>query len=62
LLGLGRAVYGALTKRRPPVRIAIAFNPLVSWILPRFLPARVWDRMLAGIFGLKTLPRLKKEE
>ncbi len=62
LLGVSRVVHDALTKRRPPVRIACVYKFLFSWFIPVFLPARLVDWMLAGVFGIKPLPRLKKEE
>ncbi|MGD2133269.1 MAG: SDR family NAD(P)-dependent oxidoreductase [Maricaulaceae bacterium] len=54
---VARLVHRALTVRRPRVRYAIAKNPLVNWVLPRVLPARLVDRIIARIVGLKRLER-----
>jgi NAD(P)-dependent dehydrogenase (short-subunit alcohol dehydrogenase family) len=50
---IAEAVHRALTARRPPVRIAISPSPLMNWVLPRVLPARTLDRIVARIVGIE---------
>ena len=50
------AVMTALTARRPRTRYAVVRNPLVNWLLPRVLPDRVLDRVIARQLGLKRRP------
>jgi hypothetical protein len=52
---IARLVRRALTARRPRARYAISPHPLTSWIIPRLLPARLLDRIIARIVGLKRL-------
>jgi NAD(P)-dependent dehydrogenase (short-subunit alcohol dehydrogenase family) len=47
------AVMTALTARRPRTRYPIVRNPLVNWLLPRLLPDRVLDRVIARQLGLR---------
>lgn len=42
-----------LTTPRPKVRYALVPQPLVNWYLPRWLPARWVDRIVASRLGLK---------
>jgi NAD(P)-dependent dehydrogenase (short-subunit alcohol dehydrogenase family) len=50
------AVMTALTARRPRTRYAVVRNPLVNWLLPRLLPDRVLDRVIARQLGLRRRP------
>jgi NAD(P)-dependent dehydrogenase (short-subunit alcohol dehydrogenase family) len=47
------AVLRALTEPRPPARIRVVPNYLSDWLLPRALPARVLDRVIARRMGLR---------
>jgi short-subunit dehydrogenase len=42
-----------LTTPRPKVRYALVPQPLINWYLPRWLPARWVDRIVASRLGLK---------
>ncbi|CAN2534154.1 hypothetical+protein [Methylocapsa aurea] len=46
------AVLRALTEPRPPARIRVVPSYLLDWLLPRLLPARLLDRLLAKRMGL----------
>jgi NAD(P)-dependent dehydrogenase (short-subunit alcohol dehydrogenase family) len=50
------AVMTALTARRPRTRYVVVRNPLVNWLLPRLLPDRVLDRVIARRLGLGRRP------
>jgi NAD(P)-dependent dehydrogenase (short-subunit alcohol dehydrogenase family) len=54
---IGEAIYHALTAPKPKVRYAVVANKFVNWTLPRLLPKRVVDRLVASRLGLKLLPR-----
>ncbi len=49
---VARAVLRALTAPHPPARIAIVPNYITKWLLPRALPARALDRIVARLYGL----------
>lgn len=49
----GELIAKILTTRRPRVRYALVRNPLVDWVLPRWLPQRWIDRVIASRLGLK---------
>lgn len=49
---IGRIVLTALTTPRPRVRYAAVTQPLRNWILPRLLPRRFVDRLIAHQLGL----------
>jgi NAD(P)-dependent dehydrogenase (short-subunit alcohol dehydrogenase family) len=49
---LGDAVHRALTTSRPKPRYAIVAGRLQNWTLPRLLPTRVVDGLVAKQFGL----------
>lgn len=49
---VARAVVRALSARRPPARIRVVPNYLADWLLPRLLPTRFLDRMIARRLGL----------
>ena len=47
---VSRAVYRAVSTRRPPARIpVVASRP--RWFLQRMLPARVWDRLIGRLLA-----------
>jgi NAD(P)-dependent dehydrogenase (short-subunit alcohol dehydrogenase family) len=50
---VGEVVLHALTTPRPRVRYAVVPNPLIYWIIPMFLPARLMDKIMARSFGFK---------
>ena len=54
---IGRIVLTALTTARPRVRYAAVTQPLRNWILPRLLPRRFVDRIIAHQLGLNRYPR-----
>ena len=49
---IGRVVLRALTVRNPKPRYAPVPNPLFGWLLPRFLPKRWLDALMARALGL----------
>jgi NAD(P)-dependent dehydrogenase (short-subunit alcohol dehydrogenase family) len=53
---VGRLVRRVLTVRRPRVRYAISPHPVMSWWLPRMLPARLLDGLVARALGFKPAP------
>jgi len=48
---IGELVHRALTARRPRWRYTPVPNKLLNWTLPRLLPKRLADRILAGRMG-----------
>jgi NAD(P)-dependent dehydrogenase (short-subunit alcohol dehydrogenase family) len=50
---LGEAVHVALSTAKPRARYAVIPNRLKNWTMPRLLPARTLDRVLAKQLGLK---------
>ena len=48
---IGRVVLRALTVRNPKPRYAPVPNPLFGWLLPRFLPKRWLDALMARALG-----------
>jgi NAD(P)-dependent dehydrogenase (short-subunit alcohol dehydrogenase family) len=50
---IGKAVWRALTARRPAVRSAIVPKRLVNWTIPRLIPMRTLDKLVAKFFGIK---------
>jgi hypothetical protein len=52
---IARVVRRALTAKRPRTRYAISPHPITSWIIPRLLPPRLLDRIVARVAGLKRL-------
>lgn len=46
------AVLRALTEKRPPTRKLVVARPLPEWFLPRLIPERVLDRLIAKRLGL----------
>jgi NAD(P)-dependent dehydrogenase (short-subunit alcohol dehydrogenase family) len=53
---VGRTVWSALTAAKPKVRYAVVPNCLPNWIIPRLMPMRVLDKLVAKFMGIK--PRL----
>jgi NAD(P)-dependent dehydrogenase (short-subunit alcohol dehydrogenase family) len=49
---VGEAIHKALTTEKPKVRYAVVPKPLSNWWLPRLLPKRILDRIVAKNFGL----------
>jgi NAD(P)-dependent dehydrogenase (short-subunit alcohol dehydrogenase family) len=54
---IGNVVWRALTTMRPKVRYAIVPNRLTNWTIPRLIPMRILDKLVARFMGIK---RLKK--
>ncbi len=52
---IATSVLRALTAARPPTRIPIVKGALANWIIPRVLPDRILDRVVAKMMGLKRL-------
>ena len=50
---IGRTVWHALTSARPKVRYAVVPSPLPNWIIPRLMPMRILDRLVAQFMGIK---------
>jgi NAD(P)-dependent dehydrogenase (short-subunit alcohol dehydrogenase family) len=52
---LGCVIWKALTARRPRTRYgySVVPHPLRAWVLPRILPPRMLDRIIAGNMGWK---------
>lgn len=53
---LGEVVCEALTAARPKARYAPVARRFQNWILPRLLPTRVVDRIIARSLGLRPSP------
>jgi NAD(P)-dependent dehydrogenase (short-subunit alcohol dehydrogenase family) len=51
-------VLAALTARRPRSRYVVTGNRLVGWLLPRLLPGRVLDRLIARRLGLRRAAKM----
>ena len=49
---IGAVIWKALSTPRPRVRYAVVGRPILDWFLPRLLPARMVDRMVARRLGL----------
>ena len=50
---IGDVVWRALTTARPKVRYAIVPNRLTNWIIPRLIPMRILDKLIARFMGIK---------
>jgi NAD(P)-dependent dehydrogenase (short-subunit alcohol dehydrogenase family) len=50
---IGKIVWRALTTARPKVRYAIVPNRLTNWIIPRLIPMRILDKLVARFMGIK---------
>jgi hypothetical protein len=53
---IGEAIYRALTAPKPRARYAVVPNRLVNWTIPRLLPKRLVDRLIAKQLGLTRRP------
>ena len=53
---VGELVMHIMTTKRPRTRYMLAPNPLTNWWLPRLLPMRWVDRLVARAYGLPTAP------
>jgi short-subunit dehydrogenase len=49
---IGEVVFKALTSRRPKIRYAVVPGAFRNWILPRLLPKKLVDRIIARATGL----------
>ena len=54
---IGQAVWRALTRRRPKVRTAIVPQRFKNWTMPKLIPMRVLDKLVAQFFGIKRRKR-----
>ena len=55
---VGEVVYQALTAAKPKVRYAVVGKKLQDWTLPRLLPKRMVDRLIARQTGILAAKRL----
>ena len=46
-------IWTALNTAKPAARYAVVINKLTNWTIPRLLPTRLVDRIIAGQLGLK---------
>ncbi len=56
---IGEVVWQALTTTKPKVRYAVVPNRLPNWIIPRLMPMRILDRLVAEFMGIKRKSRKK---
>jgi NAD(P)-dependent dehydrogenase (short-subunit alcohol dehydrogenase family) len=49
---VGAVIWTALTTERPALRYPVVINSFMNWTLPRMLPRRVVDRLIAKRVGL----------
>jgi NAD(P)-dependent dehydrogenase (short-subunit alcohol dehydrogenase family) len=49
---VSRTIHKAITSKSPKVRYPLPNKWISGWYLPRFLPARVVDRLVSKIFGI----------
>jgi NAD(P)-dependent dehydrogenase (short-subunit alcohol dehydrogenase family) len=50
---IGEAIYHALTTKHPQARHAVVPSPLKNWIIPRLIPMRTLDKLIAQFFGIQ---------
>lgn len=50
---VGKVVLTALTTGKPKTRYAVVKNPLVNWTIPRLMPPRIVDQIVASGLGWK---------
>jgi NAD(P)-dependent dehydrogenase (short-subunit alcohol dehydrogenase family) len=50
---IGKAIYHALTTKHPRACTAVVPSPLKNWIIPRLIPTRTLDKLIAQFFGIK---------
>lgn len=49
---VSEVIFEALTKEKPKARYALARKMLSGWLLPRYLPARMFDNVVAKRLGI----------
>ncbi|WP_420630446.1 SDR family oxidoreductase [Candidatus Leptofilum sp.] len=49
---VSEVIYKALTKENPKARYSIARDLLSGWLLPRYLPSRMFDNIIAKRLGI----------
>lgn len=52
----------AVTSKRPVLRVVKTSRYLEAWLLPRWVPLRLRDRVIAKKLGLTPLPPLDSED
>jgi NAD(P)-dependent dehydrogenase (short-subunit alcohol dehydrogenase family) len=50
---IGNAVYHALTAKNPKVSYALVPNALTNWIIPRLIPMRTLDKLVAQFMQIR---------
>jgi NAD(P)-dependent dehydrogenase (short-subunit alcohol dehydrogenase family) len=50
---IGKVIYHALTTKHPEARKAVVPSPLKNWIIPRMIPMRTLDKLIAQFFEIK---------
>ena len=50
---VAEVIWTALNTAKPAARYAVVINKLTNWTIPRLLPTRLADRIIAGQLGLK---------
>jgi NAD(P)-dependent dehydrogenase (short-subunit alcohol dehydrogenase family) len=55
---IGNAVWHALTTAKPKARYAIVPSRLTNWIIPRLIPTRMLDRLIAQFMGIRRKSRI----
>lgn len=50
---IGNAVWHALTTAKPKAHYAIVPSRLTNWIIPRLIPTRTLDKLIAQFMGIK---------
>ena len=54
---IGNAIWKALTAANPKTRYSIVPSRLPNWTIPRLMPVRVLDRLVARFFGIEPQKR-----
>lgn len=49
---IAKLLHKIVEKKKPKARYKVLPNPLMEWYLPRLLPTRMFDKMIANNFGL----------
>ena len=50
---VAEVIWTALNTAKPAARYAVVINKLTNWTIPRLLPTRLVDRIIAGQLGLR---------
>jgi NAD(P)-dependent dehydrogenase (short-subunit alcohol dehydrogenase family) len=50
---IGKVIYHALTTKHPEARQAVVPSPVKNWIIPRMIPMRTLDKLIAQFFEIK---------